>query len=111
MRKCDTARMFEVKLTSIASMIRFLRCFRSSGLRRSIKCIYHAFNARRYVQEHRIVLEQAAHHGGIGVGLPDESKSGIPHGCGFELPIHSIMFMIGLIGLLYTTHFYEQNTI
>jgi hypothetical protein len=84
-------------------------CF--SGLRRSIKCVYNAFNARRYVQEHQLLLDRAARHGGVGVALPEESKTGIPHGCGFDFPIHSIMFIVSLIGLIYSTKAYEQKII
>ena len=82
-----------------------------SGLRRAIKCVYHAFHARRYVQEHQLLLKQAANHGGIGIALPGEPKNGIPHGCGFELPIQSIMFIISLIGLLYSINTYEQKVV
>jgi hypothetical protein len=82
-------------------------CF--SGLRRSIKCVYNAFHARQYVQKHRLLLNQAAHHGGVGVGLPEEPKNGIPHGCGFEFPIHSIIFIISLIILIYSTKAYDQK--
>jgi hypothetical protein len=89
----------------------FIKYFDFSGLRRSIKCVYNAFHARRYVQEHRLLLDRAANHGGIGVGLPEEPKNGIPHGCGFEYPIHSIMFIISLIGLIYSTKVYEQKLI
>ncbi|CAF1573675.1 unnamed protein product [Rotaria sp. Silwood1] len=72
-----------------------------NGFRRAIKCIYHAFHARQFVQKHQLLLDRAAHHGGIGVALPEESKNGIPHGCGFEYPIHSIIFIISLIGIIY----------
>ncbi|CAF0906031.1 unnamed protein product [Rotaria sordida] len=77
-----------------------------NGLRRAIKCVYHAFHARRFVQKHQLLLDQAAHHGGIGVALPEEPKNGIPHGCGFEYPIHSIIFIISLIGFIYSTKIY-----
>ncbi|CAF4008135.1 unnamed protein product, partial [Rotaria sp. Silwood1] len=36
-----------------------------------------------------------------GVALREESKNGMPHGCGFEYPIHSIIFIISLIDLIY----------
>ncbi|CAF0877840.1 unnamed protein product [Rotaria sordida] len=77
-----------------------------NGLRRAIKCVYHAFHARRFVQKHQLLLDRAAHHGGIGVALPEEPKNGIPHGCGFEYPIHSIIFIISLIGFIYSTKIY-----
>jgi hypothetical protein len=82
-----------------------------SGLRRSIQCVYHGFHARRYVQEHELLLDRAAHHGGVGVALPEQPKNGIPHGCGFEFPIHSIIFIISLIGLIYLTAVYEQKIV
>jgi hypothetical protein len=85
--------------------------FDFSGVRRAISCVYHAFNARHYVQKHQLVLNQASKHGGIGVALPGEPKNGIPHGCGFEFPIHSIMFIISIIGLIYSINTYEQKVI
>ncbi len=85
--------------------------FYFSGLRRAIKCVYNAFRARRFVQERQLLLDRAAHHGGIGVALPEEPKNGIPHGCGFEFPIHSIMFILSLIGLIYSTKTYEQKIV
>lgn len=88
-----------------------IKYFHFSGFRRSLKCIYNAFHARRYVQGHRLLLNQAAKHGGIGVALPEESKNGIPQGCGFEYPIPSILFIISLIILLYSTKAYEQKFI
>ena len=90
--------MFKVCLSFVCHMIHF----DFSGVRRSIACVYHAFNARRYVQEHQLVLNRAAQHGGIGVALPGEPKSGIPKGCGFEFPIHSIIFLTSLIGVIYS---------
>jgi hypothetical protein len=89
----------------------FILYFYSSGLRRAVTCVYNAFNARRYVLEHRLLLDRATHHGGIGVALPEEPKNGIPHGCGFEYPIHSILFIVSLIGLIYSTKAYEQKFI
>ncbi len=80
-----------------------------SGLIRSIRCVYHALRARKYVQEHELLLDRAAHHGGVGVALPEQSKNGIPPGCGFEFPIHSIMFIIGLIILMYSTITFQQR--
>ena len=85
--------------------------FDFSGVRRSIACVYHAFNARHYVQEHQLVLNRAAQHGSIGVALPGEPKNGIPKGCGFEFPIHSMMFIIGISGLIYSINTYEQKVI
>ncbi|CAF1296060.1 unnamed protein product [Adineta steineri] len=82
-----------------------------NAFRRSISCIYNAFNARRYIREHRLLLDQAAHHGGIGVALPEEPKNGVPYGCGFEFPIYSILFIISLIVLIYSTQAYEQKII
>ena len=82
-----------------------------SGLRRSLKCVYHAFHARRYVHEHQLILDRAARHGGIGVALPEEPKNGIPHGCGFEFPLYSIMFILSLIGLMYSTNVYKHKIV
>ncbi|CAF2863280.1 unnamed protein product [Rotaria sp. Silwood2] len=82
-----------------------------NGVRRAIKCVYHAFHARHFVQKHQLLLDRAAHHGGIGVALPEQPKNGIPHGCGFEYPIHSIIFIIGIIGLIYSTKIYQQKLI
>ncbi|CAF1304951.1 unnamed protein product [Rotaria sordida] len=81
-----------------------------NGLRRAIKCVYHAFRARRFVQEYHLQLDRAAHHGGIGVALPEEPKNGIPYGCGFEYPIPSLIFIANLISLIYWTRIYEQTT-
>ncbi len=88
----------------------FILYFYSSGLRRAITCVYNAFNARRYVREHRLLLDRAAHHGGIGVSLPVEPTNGIPYGCGFEFPVHSIIFIISLIIILYSTRVCVQKT-
>lgn len=71
------------------------------GLRRGLSCIFHAFRARRYVNEHRLQLTHASHHGGVGVALPEESKRGIPQGCGFEYPIPSLIFVVNLLALIY----------
>jgi len=72
-----------------------------SGLRRAITCVFNAFRARRFVTEHHLQLDQAAHHGGVGVALPEERKNGIPHGCGFEFPIHSLIVIVNLLSLIY----------
>jgi hypothetical protein len=101
--------MFKVSLSFLS--LACIMYFDSSGLRRAITCVYNAFHARRYVQEHRLLLNQAATHGGIGVALPGEQKTGIPHGCGFEIPIHSTMFIISLICLIYSISVYEQKVI
>ncbi|CAF2939205.1 unnamed protein product [Rotaria sp. Silwood2] len=80
-----------------------------NGLRRAFKCVYHAFHARRFVREHHLQLNRAAHHGGIGVALPEEPKNGIPHGCGFEYPIPPLILIANLISLIYWTRTYEQT--
>ena len=74
-----------------------------SGLRRAISCVANAFQARTYVREHRLQLDRAAHHGGVGVALPEEPKSGIPDGCGFDLPILPLIFIVNLLSLIYWT--------
>ncbi|CAF2032395.1 unnamed protein product [Rotaria magnacalcarata] len=74
-----------------------------NGIRRAVKCVYHAFHARRYVLEHRLQLDRAAYHGGIGVALPEEPKNGIPDGCGFEFPIIPLILIANLISLVYWT--------
>jgi len=102
--------MFKVYSSSFFLLL-LLNIFCFSGLRRSSKCIYDAFHARQYVQKHRLLLDRAAKHGGIGVGLPEEPKNGIPYGCGFEYPIYSMIFTISLIGLIYSIIVYEQKLI
>ena len=77
----------------------FFACL--SGLRRGLSCVVHAFRARRYVKEHRLQLAKASDQGGVGVALPEESKRGIPQGCGFEYPIPSLIFVINLFALIY----------
>ncbi len=71
--------------------------------------MYNALHARQYVQQHQLLLDRTAHYGGV--ALPEEPKNGVPHGCGFEFPIHSIMFIISLIGLIYSTRAHEQKVI
>jgi hypothetical protein len=100
--------MFKVSVFFFLLIVYICNC---SGLLRSIQCVYHAFHARKYVQEHELLLDRAAHHGGIGVALPEQSKNGIPHGCGFEFPIYSVIFIIGLISLIYSTITYEQKIV
>ncbi|CAF2154983.1 unnamed protein product [Rotaria magnacalcarata] len=78
-----------------------------NGLRRAVTCVYHAFHARRFVRQQQLLLDRAAHHGGIGVALPEQPKNGIPHGCGFEYPIHSILLIISLVGFIYSTKLYQ----
>ncbi len=80
-----------------------------SGLRRSIPCVFNAFRARYFVRKHRLQLDQAAHHGGIGIALPEEPKNGIPYGSGFEFPIPSLIFIANLISLIYWTRIHEQK--
>ncbi|CAF3934307.1 unnamed protein product [Rotaria magnacalcarata] len=80
-----------------------------NGIRRAVKCVYHAFHARRYVLEHRLQLDRAAYHGGIGVALPEEPKNGIPDGCGFEFPIIPLILIANLISLIYWARSYEQT--
>ncbi|CAM4905929.1 unnamed protein product [Rotaria socialis] len=80
-----------------------------NGIRRAVKCAYHAFHARRYVREHHLQLDRAAHHGGIGVALPEEPKNGIPYGCGFEFPIIPLILIANLISLIYWTRSQEQT--
>ncbi len=75
--------------------------FLLSGIRRSIRCVFNTFRARRFVKEHHLQLDRAAHHGGIGVALPEEPKNGIPYGCGFEFPTHSLIVIANLISLIY----------
>ncbi|CAF1299384.1 unnamed protein product [Rotaria magnacalcarata] len=81
-----------------------------NGIRRAVKCVYHAFHARRYVLEHRLQLDRVAYHGGIGVALPEEPKNGIPDGCGFEFPIIPLILIANLISLVYWTRSYEQTS-
>ncbi len=83
-----------------ANELLFFKIFLShSGLRRSLLCIFNAWRARRFIRTHQLLLEQAAHHGGIGITLPSKHKKGIPNGCGFEFPILSLIFTIFLISL------------
>lgn len=74
-----------------------------SGIRRSIQCIHHAYYARKYVREHELLLDRAAHHGGVGIILPEQSKNGIPHGCGFDFPIYSVIFTLAVFLLIYSS--------
>ena len=71
--------------------------------------MYHAFHARRYVRAHELLLDRAAQHGGVGVALPEQTKNGIPHGCGFEFPFFSVMFILGLLGLIYSTYLHPPK--
>ena len=86
-----------------------IQSFYSSGLRRGISCIFHAFRARKFVREHRLQLDQASHDGGVGVTLPEESKKGIPSGCGFDFPIPSLIFVGNLIALIYWIQSYDRR--
>lgn len=107
---CVISRIFKVKTLLHQCLIDFfIRTFYSSGLRRSIKCVYKAFHARSFVKKHQLLLDHAAHHGGIGVALPEQLKSGIPKGCGFEYPVQSIVFVISLLGFMYSTKFYQDK--
>jgi len=81
--------------------------FQFSGLRRSIMCIFNALRARRFVRKHQLLLNQAASQGGIGITLPGHHRKGIPNGCGFEYPILSSIFSIGLIGVAWWTRQYD----
>jgi len=58
-----------------------------------------------------LILDRAARHGGIGVALPEEPKNGIPHGCGFEFPVFSIIFTLGLLFLLYSIGIHDKTSI
>lgn len=80
-----------------------------SGIRRSLKCIVNAFRARRFIRQHRLQLDRASHHGGIGIHLSDENKNGIPHDCGFEFPILPLIFFANLISLIYWIRLIEQT--
>ena len=77
--------------------------FSFSGLRRAVSCVYRAWRARQFVRRHRLELDQAAHHGGLGIGLSKQTKSGIPRGCGFEYPVLSMLFVVVLLGLIVFT--------
>ena len=100
--KCHSVRLPEVsRCLRIDASRQILFVF--SGLRRGISCVSNAFQARSYVREHRLQLDRAAHHGGVGVALPEEPKSGIPDGCGFELPILPLIFIVNLLSLIYWT--------
>ena len=70
-------------------------------------CIFNALRARRFIHKHRLVLEKAAHHGGLGIVLPDRDQKGIPNGYGFEFPLLPLIFTLGLIGLAWWTRQYE----
>jgi hypothetical protein len=70
-------------------------------------CIFNALRARRFVRKNRLLLEQAANNGGIGIALSDEHKKGIPNGCGFEFPFLSFMFTGCLVGLAWWTRQYD----
>lgn len=74
-----------------------------SGLHRSMPCIFNAYRARRFVRKHRLLLEQAARHGGVGIALLNKQKSGIPNDCGFGFPVSSIIFTFCLVGLAWWT--------
>ena len=63
--------------------------------------MFNAFRVRHYIHQHRLQLDRAADHGGIGINLPDESKHGIPSGCGFDIPILPLIVTINLISLIY----------
>ncbi|CAF1123208.1 unnamed protein product [Adineta ricciae] len=78
-----------------------------SGFYRSLICIYNALRARFFVQKHRLVLERAASHGGIGIRLSDRVKNGIPHGCGFDIPVLSVIFTLALAALVWRTRQYD----
>ncbi|CAF1550296.1 unnamed protein product, partial [Didymodactylos carnosus] len=61
---------------------------------RALRCIYNSFRARLYVSKNKLILKQAS--AGIGIDLPenqDGTRPGIPAGCGFEFPYHSLLFM------------------
>lgn len=81
--------------------------FISSGLKRSIMCVYNACRARLFVKNNRLLLEQAAHHGGLGVISPSQRKNGIPNRSGFEYPILSVILIIVLVGLAWWTRQYD----
>ena len=70
-------------------------------------CIFNALRARRFVQKHQLVLQQAANHGGVGITLPGRHKKGIPNGCGFEFPLLSFIFTFCLFGLAWWTRQYD----
>ncbi|UJR14632.1 hypothetical protein I4U23_001626 [Adineta vaga] len=80
-----------------------------NGLCHSIKCVYKTLRARRFVEEHQLELNRAAHHGGIGITLPDASKNGIPYDCGFGFPIHSLIVTANIISLMYWLKSFEPN--
>ena len=80
-----------------------------SGLRHSITCVYKTLCARRFVREHRLQLDQAAHHGGVGISVPNEPRHGIPYDSGFGLPIHSLIVTANLLSLIYWLTFYESK--
>jgi hypothetical protein len=113
LRECYITCLFEVKkkkrkIYFVFHTVCFF-CVTFSGLRRGVICVFNAFRARRFVREHRLQLDQASHHGGIGIALPEEPKDGIPHGCGFEFPILSLIFIANLISLIYWTRTFEEK--
>lgn len=82
-----------------------------SGLRRGIACVYHALRARQFVREHRLQLDRATDHVGVDVTLPEHARrAGIPVGCGFEFPLSSMLFSIGMFGLILSNLTDEQQT-
>ena len=80
-----------------------------SGLRRSVSCVLNAFRARSFVREHRLQLDRAAHHGGVGVALPEEPKNGIPQGTGFDYPIAPLIITANLLALIYGIQTFERK--
>ncbi|CAF0874511.1 unnamed protein product [Adineta steineri] len=80
-----------------------------NGLRRSIACVFRTFRARQFVKKHHLQLDRATHEGGIGITLPEKSKTGIPSDCGFEFPIHSLIVIANLIGIIYWLRPYGQK--
>lgn len=70
-------------------------------MRLSLFCAMRAFRARSFVRQHGLELDRAAHHGGVGIHLPEKSRKGIPTGSGFDFPILPIIFFINSIATLY----------
>ena len=67
-----------------------------SGLRRSLRCVYRAWLARQFVQEHRLQLDRGA----AGVTLSEQGRDALPAGYGFEFPLASLLFSIVVFGLI-----------
>jgi len=68
------------------------------GAWRALRCVIHAYRARRWVVKHGLVTEGGALKDGANAA---EQRRGIPRHTGFGFPFHSVAVLVGFAAVLW----------